>query len=152
AAYGRDLFTGSNIRQPDAVRLVSDHQAPIISLAISGDGKRLASGDYSGDIMVRDATDGRVLQRFHNPRPQALVLSNDGSLLIAGMHDGGLFAWNANKGSLLATRNFGDGINSMALCPDGSTLALAMGVRDGVVRLWDPSTGAFHGDLRGHHD
>ena len=152
ASYGRDLFVGSNIRQPDAVRLVSDHQAPIISLAVSGDGKRLASGDYSGDIMVRDATDGRVLQRFHNPRPQALVLSNDGSLLIAGMHDGGLFAWNANKGSLLATRNFGDGINSMALSPDGSTLALAMGVRDGVVRLWDPSTGAFHGDLRGHHD
>ncbi len=152
AAYGRDLFVGSNIRQPDAVRLVSDHQAPIISLAISDDGRRLASGDYSGDIMVRDATDGHVLQRFHNPRPQALVLSKDGSLLIAGMHDGGLFAWDANKGSLFATRNFGDGINSMALSPDSSTLALAMGVRDGVVRLWEPGTGRFRGDLRGHHD
>ncbi len=57
-----------------------------------------------------------------------------------------------NKGNLLGTRAFGDGINSMALSPDSSTLALALAVRDGVVRLWEPATGRFHGDLRGHHD
>ena len=34
AAYGRNLYVGSNIRQPDAVRPVTDHQSPIISLAI----------------------------------------------------------------------------------------------------------------------
>ena len=73
AAYGRNLYVGANIRQPDAVRPVTDHQSPIISLAISSDGRRLASGDYSGEIMVRDAADGRVLRRFHNPRPQALA-------------------------------------------------------------------------------
>ncbi len=67
AAYGRNLYVGSNIRQPDAVRPVADHQSPIISLAMSPDGKRLASGDYSGEIIVRDASDGRVLRRFHNP-------------------------------------------------------------------------------------
>ena len=152
AAYGRDLFVGTNIRQPDAVRPVSDHQSPIISLAISGDGQRLASGDYSGEILIRDAADGRVLRRFHNPRPQAMVLSSDGGIVFAGMHDGGLFVWDVNKGTLLGTRAFGDGINSMALSPDASTLALALGVRDGVVRLWEPGTGRFHGDLRGHHD
>ena len=152
AAYGRNLYVGANIRQPDAVRPVTDHQSPIISLAISADGKRLASGDYSGEIIVRDAADGRVLRRFHNPRPQALVLSSDGGLVFAGMHDGGLFVWDANKGNLLGTRAFGDGINSMALSPDGSTLALALAVRDGVVRLWEPGTGRFRGDLRGHHD
>src|SRR5208283_628288 len=99
-----------------------------------------------------DASDGRVIRRFHNPRPQALVLSSDGGLLFAGMHDGGLFAWDANKGDLLGTRAFGDGINSMALSPDGTALALALAVRDGVVRLWEPGTGRFRGDLRGHHD
>ena len=152
AAYGRNLYVGANIRQPDAVRPVTDHQSPIISLAMSPDGKRLASGDYSGEIIVRDAADGRVLRRFHNPRPQALVLSSDGGLVFAGMHDGGLFVWDTNKGNLLGTRAFGDGINSMALSPDGSTLALALAVRDGVVRLWEPGTGRFRGDLRGHHD
>jgi WD40 repeat protein len=152
AAYGRTLYIGSNIRQPDSVRPVTDHTAPIISLAMSPDGKRLASGDYSGDIIVRDATDGRALRRFHNPRPQALALSNDGGLLFAGMHDGGLFVWDTNKGTLLGTRGFGDGINSMALSPDGRALAMALGVRDGVVRVWEPGTGNFRGDLRGHHD
>ena len=102
--------------------------------------------------MVRDASDGHVLRHFHQARPQALALSNDGGLLFAGMHDGGLFVWDTNKGDLLGTRAFGDGINSMALSPDGATLALALGVRDGVVRLWEPGTGRFQGDLRGHHD
>ena len=143
AAYGRNLYVGTNIRQPDAVRPVNDHQSPIISLAMSSDGKRLASGDYSGEIIVRDAADGRVLRRFHNPRPQALVLSSDGGVVFAGMHDGGLFVWDVNKGNLLGTRAFGDGINSMALSPDSSTLALALAVRDGVVRLWEPGTGRF---------
>jgi WD40 repeat protein len=152
AAYGRNLYVGSNVRQLDAVRPVTDHQAPIISLAMSADGKRLVSGDYSGEIMVRDATDGRVLRRFHNPRPQALALSKDGTVLFAGMYDGALFLWDTNTGNLYGTRNFGDGINSIALSPDGSTVALALAVRDGVVRLWEPATGKFRGDLRGHHD
>ena len=152
AAYGRNLYLGANIRQPDLVRPVSDHLSPIISLAMSADGRRLASGDYSGEIMIRDAADGRVLRQFHNPRPQALALSNDGGIVFAGMHDGGLFAWDVNKGSLLGTRAFGDGINSMALSPDGAALAIALAVRDGVVRVWEPGTGRFRGDLRGHHD
>jgi WD40 repeat protein len=151
AAYGRKLYVGSNIGKPDVVRPVTDHQAPIISLAMSSDGKRLVSGDYSGEIMVRDATDGSVLRRFHNPRPQALALSNNGGVLFAGMHDGNVFVWDANKGDLFGTRAFGDGINSMALSPDGSTVALALAVRDGVVRLWEPATGKNR-DLRGHHD
>jgi len=154
ASYGRNLYVGANIRQPGAVRPVSDHQSPIISLAISPDGKRLVSGDYTGEIIVRDASDGRALRRFHNPRPLSLLLSNDGSILFAGMHDGGLFVWDTTKDKdiPLGTRNFGDGINAMAVSPDGSTLALALAVRDGVVRLWEPGTGRFHGDLRGHHD
>ena len=152
AAYGRDLFVGTNIRQPDAVRPVSDHTSPIISLAMSSDGRRLVSGDYSGEIVVRDAADGSVLRRFHIARPLSLALSADGGLLFAGMHDGALYVWDANKGDLLGSRAFGDGINSMALSPDGSVVAMAMAVRDGVVRLWEPATGRFRGDLRGHHD
>jgi len=152
AAYGRDLFVGANVRQPDAVRPVSDHTSPIISLAISRDGKRLVSGDYSGEIILRDAADGRALRRFHNVRPLSLALSPDGGLIFAGMHDGALFVWDANKGDLLGTRAFGEGINSLAISPDGGTLALALAVRDGVVRIWEPGTGRFHGDLHGHHD
>jgi WD40 repeat protein len=152
AAYGRDLFVGANIRQLDAVRPVSDHTSPIISLAISRDGRRIVSGDYSGEIMLRDASDGHVLRRFQNVRPLSLALSADGGLIFAGMHDGALFVWDANTGSLLGTRAFGDGINSMAISPDGTAVALAMAVRDGVVRVWEPATGKFRGDLRGHHD
>jgi WD40 repeat protein len=152
AAYGRDLFVGSNIRQPDAARPVSDHTSPIISLAISRDGTRLVSGDYAGEIMLRDASDGRVLRRFHNARPLSLALSADGGLIFAGMHDGALFVWDANSGNMLGTRAFGDGINSMSLSPDGTALALALAVRDGVVRIWEPASGRFRGDLRGHHD
>ncbi len=152
AAYGRDLFVGANIRQPDSVRPVSDHTSPIISLAISRNGTRLVSGDYSGEIVLRDATDGRVIRRFHNPRPLSLALSADGSLIFAGMHDGALFVWDATNGNLLGTRAFGDGINSMSISPDGAALAIALAVRDGVVKIWEPATGRFRGDLRGHHD
>ena len=51
-----------------------------------------------------------------------MVLSSDGGLVLAGMHDGGFFVWDVNKGALLGTRAFGDGINSMALSPRSKTV------------------------------
>ncbi len=152
AAYGKNLYLGSNIRQPDQVRPIADHQFPILSLAMSRDGRRIASADTSGDILVRDAVDGRVVQRLKGQRPQAMAFSSDGGVLFAGMQNGGVFVWDVGKGNLIGTRAFNDGINSMATSPDGSVVALAMGVRDGVVVIWEPTTGRLRGELRGHTD
>ena len=127
-------------------------QSPIISLAISSDGRRLASGDYSGEIIVRDASDGRVLRQFHKLVRKRWPCRATAAWCLPECTTAALFVWDTNKGDLLGTRAFGDGINSMSLSPDGTAVALALGVRDGVVRVWEPGTGRFRGDLRGHHD
>ena len=160
AAFGPNLYFGTNISQPDQVRRVNDHLAPVTALAVSPRGDMIATGDLSGLVLLHNMVDGNRLKQLVGTRPQALAFSPDGRYLYAGMGDGNLFVWDVSPtalqstttNSLQGTAAFGDGINSIAVSPDGTTVAVAIAMRDGVVRLWEPTTGKVRAELRGHHD
>jgi RNA polymerase sigma factor (sigma-70 family) len=76
----------------------------------------------------------------HQDGVRAAVFSGDGRMLIAGEYSGLIVCWDAATGKEL--RRIGeegkDLINSLAVSPDGKTLAAACG---SSIRLWDLATG-----------
>lgn len=151
ASYGNAIWLG-DFRQSGALRRLGEHNSPIISMAMTRNGKLLATGDYQGEIILREVPDGRIVRRWKNPRPEAMAFTPQGNYLMIGLHDGGLAVWDVNTGALQGSASFGQEITSVAMTRDEQTAAVALADREGVVCLWDPATGKVRAELRGHHD
>jgi len=115
--------------------------APITSLALSADGRRLAVGNSGGTLLVWDLTDkgatgpAQTLDRLAAPADR-LAFSPAGDLLASAHSDRLIRVW-AIGGTLhpLATlAGHTDRVTSVAFSPDGRELASAGW--EGLVRVW----------------
>ena len=72
------------------------HHGSVLSLAISPDGRLLASGSNDRSIRLWEVSSGRELARWqsHESSVTALAFGSDGMLLISGGADGTLKLWN----------------------------------------------------------
>jgi WD40 repeat protein len=125
------------------------HAQPILAVAWSPDGTRLASAagqvnqpSRPGELFLWEARpDARPLRlRGHTGPVLAAAFSPDGKVLAGGSLDGTVRLWDAH-GALrrtLATR--AGAVSALAFAPDGTRLACAG--RDGSVRIWDARSGA----------
>jgi WD40 repeat protein len=125
------------------------HRTFVFGVALSGDGRLLASGGLDRIVKVWEVASGQCLATLHGHNGQVLsvALSRDGRLLASGSEDGAVKLWNVPRGECVAT--FG-GHSSMvygvALSGDGRLLA--SGGLDGTVRLRDSVSGAESRVLR----
>jgi WD40 repeat protein len=73
----------------------TDHQGAVLSLAVSPDGRLLASGGKDRMIRLWETTTGRVLARWeaHPSGVNVLAFSPDGRTLASGGADGELKLW-----------------------------------------------------------
>lgn len=126
------------------------HRAFVSGIALSADGKLLASGDRSGAIYVRNLTDGSVLAtKEPGPRPssvRAMVFSPDNkTLAIAGQEyssddereDGSIHLWKVDTLKAMGDPilGFKGNVYAIAFSPDSKTLYSADSF--GNVMLWD---------------
>jgi WD40 repeat protein len=109
---------------------------PIQCLAMSSDGRRLASIAFKAasndevklqvpaELTVWDVAQGSRLITFHAAPARCLIFSLDGQRLAAGGLDGRAYVWDARTGhELVVTGPLHGPITSLALSPDGQTLA-----------------------------
>jgi WD40 repeat protein/transcriptional regulator with XRE-family HTH domain len=123
-----------------------------VGVAVSGDGRLLASGTYGGDLRVwRLPERAPVLAvTSHHGMIPALGMSADGQLLASASLDGDLNLWDLASGRLRASVVADPaGIWSLALRADGR-VAITGGA-DGTVKVWDTGRGAHLATLVGHH-
>ena len=134
-----DLATGAATRK-------DGHTAKVMALALSPDGKTVASASWDGTVGLWPLAGGapRFL-RGHDAGVNDVAFAADGRRLFSASSDGTIRSWDPDSGAGRALVRNGFGINRMVLHRGGEWLAY--GAVDGGTRVVDPDTGAALADF-----
>ncbi len=137
--------------KPELV-IQTGHTSLINSVAITKDGKTLATGGGDDTLRLWDVETGRQIKSFSGHRYYiiSVALSRDEKFLASGGFDQTVRVWNIETGRQINLfEGHTDFVLSVAFSPDGKTLASCS--RDKTIRLWDLETGKPT-LLEGHSD
>ncbi len=151
AARMWDVATGHPLGEP------IKHRSWVEAVALTPDGRTAASAGGDGLIRIWDPSSSKELVQVpgHEYGLQCIATSPDGATAITSAWDEPIRVWDATTGRQRHVIQIADGPISMALSPDGRTLAVSAG-RPAEVRLLDPDSGRelrrLHGHTRGSYD
>lgn len=154
AAIGDDISVFS---LPDGtlVRTLTDNGRGILALAVSPDGKLLASGSRTKTIKLWSVPDGALVETLPDDvgsvQGLVLVISPDSNLLVCGSAEGSIKLCSLPEGALIRTlQDHGQDVLALAVSPDGKLLV--SGSRDNTIKLRSLPDGALVKSLVGHRD
>jgi WD40 repeat protein/serine/threonine protein kinase len=122
-------------------------------IALSPDGKRLASASDDQTVKVWDTTSGQevLTLKGHTNVVWSVAFSPDGKRLASASDDQTVKVWDATSGQeVLTLKGHTSGVRSVAFSPDGKRLASAS--EDHMVKVWDASSGQEMLTLKGHEE
>ncbi|MEH2181504.1 serine/threonine-protein kinase [Nostoc sp.] len=134
-------------------RTLTGHSSKVYSVAISPDGKTLASGSSDKTIKLWNLATGEQIRTLtgHSYSVNSLAISPDGKTLASGSYDYPIKLWNLVTGEQIRTlTGHSDSVGSVAISPDGNILA--SGSFDKTIKLWNLETGEQIRNLTGHSD
>lgn len=146
------LYRCSASHDVDAIEL-RGHAGPITTIAISPDGRWLATGSNDRTARVWDLQADHpqrtaVALNVHQKPLSSLLFTSDGQWLISGSRDATACLWSMGEGApaviptILPGR--GQPISQMAVSPNGDWLAAVSteaGVEKGLGQLWNLTAG-----------
>jgi WD40 repeat protein/serine/threonine protein kinase len=127
------------------------HAAALNVLAISHDGRTLASAGEDQVVKLWELADGRVIHSFalHTQAIWGLAFSPNGDFLAAGSCDCTISLWNVGSGALVRTMlGHSRSPSRIQFSPDGGFLV--GGSEGGMIRRWDVFTGKEGSPLQAH--
>ncbi|HEY9528329.1 MAG TPA: TIR domain-containing protein, partial [Anaerolineales bacterium] len=125
---------------PQLRQFMVGHSDAVNSVAVSPDGKTIASGGSDNAILLWDATTHRPIGEpltGHLDSVNSIAFSPDGGTLASGSDDNTIILWDVQTHQQLGTPFSGHAapVNSVAFSPDGTILA--SGSADKTIILWD---------------
>jgi tricorn protease-like protein len=163
-ASGRSLNTNPPSRyEPEPATTYANSE--IWFIAVSPEGKTVASGNLDGVIRLWDISSGKELLTIkgHNGHVRGIAFSPGGKMIVSGSSDRTVKIWDASTGKEIRTISDPNMTGHMALSLDGRWVAVAGKYPTphiSTVKLWDLATGAelraigalADGDLIGNYN
>jgi WD40 repeat protein len=118
--------------------VLDDATAPLQAVALSDNGKYLASGSADGTLRIYDEVSRRLLRSFvgHTRLVSSIAFSPDSLLAASGSYDHTIKLWNVADGMLVRTlTGHTDLVWSIAFSPDGHRIV--SGSEDHTIRIWN---------------
>lgn len=118
------------------------HEGAVNSVAVSPDGKRLATASNDHTARIWDVATGQslVTLRGHTDRVNGVAFSPDGRFVATASDDRTIRLWDAKTWQSLTTLNgYKAAVISVGFSPDGKLIAT--GSEGGSVRIWEAVAG-----------
>ncbi len=128
----------TEVQTRQTVAQLGRHDAAVLAVAFSRDGKRLLSGSADRTPKVWDLPSGAEIAtlRGHRDKAYSVTFSPDGRRIVSGGNDASILIWDAETfEQLTALTGHTSYVHSVCFSPDGTILASGSG--DGTVRVWD---------------
>lgn len=128
--------------------ILAGHRQSVLAVAISPDGRTLATAGSDRTILLWELPAGTLRRRLvgHRDQINALAFSPDGNSVAsaAGPSDPAIRLWDVTSGAARGSlTGHTSAVTDLAFSPDGTTLASVSGIDatevdgDGSLRLWD---------------
>jgi WD40 repeat protein len=131
--------------------LLVDHDERVADLAVSPDGRTIASASWDRSLGLWDRDTGSASRRLgHRDVVAALAFSPDSRELASASWDQDVRIWPLAHDGRSALRGHRVGVKTLAFDPQGRQLV--SGGHDDAVKLWDVDSGALIRTFEGHSD
>ena len=121
------------------------------SVAVSGDGESLVTGDRNGAVSVWDLAKQQPRVYHHGGTVSAVAFDKSGKTVVSSGSDKTVKIWNlaaADQEPRLKLTGHKGPVYAVALSPDGAFIASAGW--DQAVKIWDFNSGSELRELKGH--
>jgi len=90
-----------DVKTGKAIKTFKGHKSAIHAMALSPDGKYIASGSSDNTILLWDTVTGKVAKTLtgHTSAVTSIAFNSDGKQIMSGSLDGAVCLWNAATGS-----------------------------------------------------
>ncbi|QSJ21001.1 AAA-like domain-containing protein [Nostoc sp. UHCC 0702] len=118
------------------------HSSQVYSVAISSDGKTIASASWDKTIKLWDTATGKLIRTLtgHSASVYGVAISSDGKTIASASNDKTIKLWDTATGKIIRTlTGHSASVSGIAFSSDGKTIASAS--LDKTIKLWDTATG-----------
>jgi len=133
------------------IKTLKEHTNNVLSVAITPDGKSLASGSWDRTIIIWNPVTGEDIKTLtgHSDWVCSLAFSSDGNYIISGSYDQTIKIWEVKKWECIRTiSGHFSFINFVAFSPDGKYIASSS--YDKSIKIWKVESGECIRTLKGH--